>query len=179
MNLFGRRRQNRRQPRAADASSAALPAGVEAPDFALSDQNGQPVRLADFRDQPVILAFYPADWSSVCGAQMSLYNEILPLFETHDAQLLGLSVDGRWSHQAFAEHRNLRFPLLSDFEPKGEVARTYGVYDAASGTSQRALFVIDQQGVVRWSYVSPPNVNPGAHGILNALESMGEGAGEE
>jgi peroxiredoxin len=176
MNLFGKRSQNRRNSRAAGVTSAALPAGVEAPDFTLVDQDGQPVRLADFRDRPVILAFYPADWSSVCGEQMSLYNEVLPLFETHDAQLLGLSVDGRWSHRAFADHRNLRFPLLSDFEPKGEVARTYGVFDTEGGVSQRALFVVDSQGVIQWSHVSPPSVNPGANGILNALESLNEGA---
>jgi peroxiredoxin len=81
-------------------------------------------------------------------------------------------VDGIWSHRAFADNRNLRFPVLSDFEPKGAVARAYGVYDAEKGTSQRALFVIDAEGLVWWSYVSPSNVNPGADGILKALDSL-------
>ncbi|NIW42819.1 MAG: redoxin domain-containing protein, partial [candidate division Zixibacteria bacterium] len=90
------------------------------------------------RGQPVILAFYPADWSPVCSDQMSLYNEVLPLFEEYDAQLLGISVDGRWSHRAYSEDRNLNFPLLADFEPKGEISKQYGVYDYEAGLSLRA-----------------------------------------
>lgn len=120
----------------------------------------------------MILAFYPADWSPVCGDQLALYNEVLPEFQRHRAQLVGISVDGVWCHKAFAEHRKLGFPLLSDFEPKGEVARSYGVYRTAGGVSERALFVIDADGVIRWSYVSPLTVNPGADGILAALESL-------
>ena len=150
----------------------ALTAGTPAPDFSLVSGNGEQISLADLRGKAVILAFYPADWSPVCGDQMVLYNEVLPLFEEHNAQLFGISVDGRWSHQAFAENRNLNFPLLSDFEPKGEVARKYGVYDPQAGLSQRALFVIDAQGIIRWSYVSPSGINPGANGILSALESI-------
>src|SRR5205823_4606823 len=125
-----------------------------------------------FRGRPVILAFYPADWSPVCGDQMALYNEVLPEFERSGAVLLGISVDGAWCHRAFAENRNLRFKLLADFEPKGAVAKEYGVYLAEDGTSQRALFVIDEDGVIRWSYLSPININPGADGILSALESL-------
>jgi peroxiredoxin len=124
------------------------------------------------RGKPVILAFYPADWSPICGDQLVLYNEVLPLFDEHEAQLLGISVDSRWSHKAYARDRNLEFPLLSDFEPKGEVAKLYGVYDAEAGLSERALFVIDREGIIHWSYVSPPGVNPGADGILSALESI-------
>jgi len=97
---------------------------------------------------------------------------VLPLFEEHNAQLLGISVDGKWSHRAYAEDRNLNFPLLSDFEPKGEAAKKYGVYDSESGTCQRALFVIDAQGTIRWSHLSPGGINPGAEGILTALESI-------
>jgi peroxiredoxin len=118
------------------------------------------------------LVFYPADWSPVCGDQLVLYNEVLPIFEGYNAQVLGLSVDGIWCHRAFADDRNLRFPLLADFEPKGAVARLYGVYDTSEGLSQRALFVIDAEGIIRWSYVSPPDVNPGANGILDALEAL-------
>ena len=84
-------------------------------------------------------------------------------------------MDGIWSHLAFAKDRNLHFPLLSDFEPKGEVARAYHVYRAKEGTSERALYVIDAAGIVRWSYVSPVNVNPGADGILRALENLEKG----
>ncbi|GAC1446699.1 MAG: hypothetical protein NVSMB56_07860 [Pyrinomonadaceae bacterium] len=123
----------------------------------------------------MILAFYPADWSPVCGDQMAFYNEILSEFEEHDAVLLGISVDGAWCHQAFAEARNLKMHLLADFEPKGAVSKNYGVYHAARGFSERALFVIDKDGVIRWSHVSPILTNPGADGILKALESLGNG----
>jgi peroxiredoxin len=118
------------------------------------------------------MAFYPADWSPVCGDQMSLYNEVLPEFERYGAQLLGISVDGVWCHKAFHENRNLHFPLLADFEPKGDVARRYGVYRKQEGVTERALFVIDGDGRISWSYVSPITVNPGADGILNALEDL-------
>ncbi len=151
----------------------ALQSGIPAPDFALPGGPGEKVSLSDYRGRPVILAFYPADWSPVCGDQMALYNEVLTLFEEHEAQLLGISVDGIWCHQAFALDRNLRFPLLADFEPKGAVARQYGVYRRQDGVSERALFVIDRGGVIRWSYVSTPQVNPGADGILTALEALG------
>jgi peroxiredoxin len=130
------------------------------------------VSLADFRGRPVILAFYPADWSPVCGDQMALYNEVLSEFERYNAQLLGISVDGAWCHAAFARDRGLHFPLLADFEPKGAVARRYGVYREGDGFSERALFVVDGDGIVRWSYVSPVDVNPGADGILRALEAL-------
>ncbi len=152
--------------------SAALGPGAPAPDFTLSGTTDRPISLADYRGRPVVLVFYPADFSPVCGDQLVLYNEILPLFEEHGAQVLPISVDGTWCHKAFAESRKLAFPLLSDFEPKGAVARAYGVYDAEKGKSQRALFVIDGEGLIRWSYVSPANVNPGADGILHALESL-------
>jgi peroxiredoxin len=152
--------------------SSALAAGARAPDFTLPSTEGEKVSLRDFSGRPVVLIFYPADWSPVCGDQLALYNEILPLFEEYNAQVLGLSVDGLWCHKAFAEDRNLRFPLLTDFEPKGAVARAYGVYDASSGQSQRALFVIDAGGTIRWSYVSSAGVNPGADGILSSLESL-------
>jgi peroxiredoxin len=151
-----------------------LPAGTKAPDFELRSTPDQTVSLADFRGQPVILAFYPEDWSPVCSDQMTLYQELLPEFHRFNAELLGISVDGIWSHLAFARDRNLHFPLLADFEPKGEVARAYQVYRHRDGTSERALYVIDGEGVVQWSYISPVGVNPGADGILRALESLGE-----
>ena len=151
---------------------SAIRAGDPAPEFRLHSTPDQSVALSDFRGKRVILAFYPADWSPVCGDQMALYNEILSEFQKHDAILLGVSVDGSWCHLAFAHDRRLHFPLLADFEPKGDVARRYGVYRDADGTTERALFVIDRQGVVRWSYISPVGVNPGADGILSALEAL-------
>jgi peroxiredoxin len=149
-----------------------LPAGTKAPDFSLHSTPDQLVSLADFRGRPVILAFYPADWSPVCSDQMALYNEILGEFNKFEAELLGVSVDGIWCHLAFAHDRKLHFPLLADFEPKGAVARAYGVYRDHEGTTERALFVIDRDGVIRWSYCSPVGVNPGADGILRALEAL-------
>jgi peroxiredoxin len=128
--------------------------------------------LSEFRGQPVVLAFYPADWSPVCGDQMALYNEILPEFQNLGAEIMGISVDGSWCHAAFSRDRKLHFPLLADFEPKGAVAQLYGVYRKNDGHSERALFVIDAEGVIQWSYVSPMGVNPGAAGILSALESL-------
>src|SRR6187401_1096752 len=149
-----------------------LSPGAEAPYFTLRSTPDRWVTLSEFRGRPVILAFYPADWSPVCGDQMALYNEVLPEFERFDAKLIGVSVDGMWCHRAFAENRHLRFPLLADFEPKGAVARMFGAYRANDGTSERALFVIDAQGMIRWSYCSPIEINPGADGILEALETL-------
>jgi peroxiredoxin len=153
-------------------SMTPLPPGTPAPDFSLRATPDQTMSLGELKGQRVILAFYPADWSPVCGDQMALYNEILPEFRRHHATLLGISVDGVWCHHAFAEARKLHFPLLADFEPKGAVAQRYGVYRPRDGTSERALFVLDEEGVVRWSFVSPLGVNPGADGILEALESL-------
>ncbi|OLC08113.1 MAG: peroxiredoxin [Gemmatimonadetes bacterium 13_1_40CM_70_11] len=161
----------------ARAAVRPLSPGTRAPDFTLSSTPDQTVSLRDFRGRPVILAFYPADWSPVCGDQMALYNEILPEFQRYEAELLGISVDGVWSHLAFTEHRRLRFPLLADFEPKGAVARRYGVYRDGEGITERALFVIDGGGIVRWSYLSPIGVNPGADGILRALVGLGTTGG--
>ena len=148
----------------------------QAPDFTLPSAPGKTLSLSELRGRPVILVFYPADFSPVCGDQLALYNEVLPEFEKYDAQLVGISVDGPWCHGAYKQSRKLTFPLLADFEPKGEVSRRYGVYDAKSGTSQRALFVLDKDGMIRWSFVSDPAVNPGADGILDALEELHEPA---
>jgi peroxiredoxin len=152
--------------------SEALQPGEAAPDFSLKATPDQSVSRSDFRGSPLIMAFYPADWSPVCTDQMALYNEILPEFKRYGANIVGISIDHAWSHIAFAESRNLRFPLLADFHPKGEVAQHYGVYDDTIGMSERALFVLDADGVISWSYVSPIGVNPGADGILAALEAM-------
>jgi peroxiredoxin len=155
-----------------DRTTTRLEPGHPAPDFTLPDTSRQPVSLRDYRGQPVVLVFYPAAFSPVCGDQLVLYNEILSLFETHGAQLLAISVDNSWCQKTFADQRQLGFPLLSDFEPKGAVARLYGAYAEDRGVTERALFLIDGEGVIRWRHVSPPNVNPGAEGILNALENL-------
>lgn len=160
--------------------SVPLPAGTEAPDFALHSTPDQTLTLSELRGKPVILAFYPADWSPVCGDQMALYNEMLEEFGQYDAQMIGISVDGVWCHSAFAQARNLHFPLLADFEPKGAVAQSFGVYRHGDGIAERALFVLDTDGIIRWSYVSPVGMNPGADGILKALEALAEPiAGEQ
>ncbi|SDH66870.1 MULTISPECIES: redoxin domain-containing protein [Bradyrhizobium] len=152
--------------------SSILAAGTAAPDFTLRVTPDQSLTLSNLRGRPVILTFYPADWSPVCGDQVTLYNEVLPEFHKHKAELLGVSVDGVWCHAAFARDRRLHFPLLADFEPKGEVARKYGAYRANEGVCERALFVLDREGVIAWSYCSPIAVNPGADGILDALEKL-------
>jgi len=150
---------------------SVLPAGTRAPEFSLQAAPDHTVKLNDFRRKPVVLVFYPTDSSPVCGDQVALYNEMLSEFDA-GVQLFGISVDGIWCHAAFSQNRKLRFPLLADFEPKGAAARLYGVYRENDGTSERALFVIDPDGIIHWSYVSPVDVNPGAEGILSALEEL-------
>jgi len=152
--------------------SSILPAGSPAPVFSLHVTPDQKLSLSELRGKPVILAFYRADWSPVCGDQMALYNEILPEFQKFGAILVGVSVDGVWCHEAFAKDRHLQFPLAADFEPKGQVARAYGAYRDEEGICERALFVIDRKGVVDWSYLSPIAINPGADGILEALKNL-------
>ena len=159
--------------RVSPSLSSPLPPGSKAPDFTLPSTHEE-VTLSRLQGQPVILAFYPGDSTPVCGDHLSLYNEVLPLFEDFDARLLGISVDSLESHESFSAGRNLTFPLLSDSDPLGEVARRYGVFDDEKQTCERALFVIDRGGEVSWSYVSPRGVNPGADGILKALEKLPE-----
>jgi peroxiredoxin len=149
-----------------------LAQGTEAPEFTLPSTPDQRVSLSEFRGQPVILVFYPEDWSPVCSDQLAPYQELLPEFRRLNGELIGISVDGIWCHLAFAQNRNLHFPLLADFEPKGEVSRMYEAYRSSDGTSERALYLIDADGKIHWSYVSPVGVNPGADGILRALEEL-------
>jgi peroxiredoxin len=159
-----------------DYPAAALGPDTKAPDFELNSTPDQKVRLADFRGHPLIMAFYPADWSPICTDQMALYNEVMPEFRRYGADLVGISVDHAWCHIEFARQRNLHFPLLADFHPKADVGMRYGVYDDGIGMDKRALFVLDGDGTIRWSYVSPIGVNPGADGILAALEAMAPAA---
>lgn len=154
-----------------------LAAGIPAPDFTLNSTPDQQLSLSELRGRPTVLAFYPADWSPVCGDELALFNAVLPDIQELGATMLGISVDGVWCHAAFARTRNLHFPLLADFEPKGAVSRLYGAYREKEGTSERALFVVDAKGTIAWSYLSPVGVNPGADGVLRALESL-QGKGE-
>jgi peroxiredoxin len=157
----------------------ALQAGTPAPDFELNSTPDQRIALSELRGHRAVLAFYPADWSPICTDQLALYNELGEEWARHDATVLGISVDGAWCHAAYREHRHYHLTLLSDFEPKGEVARRFGVYRNRDGVSERALFVIDGEGVVRWSYVAPIGINPGADGILKALEEMDKAKSEQ
>ena len=149
-----------------------LSPGTKAPDFTLKKNPDQTLSLSELRGQPVVLVFYPADWSPVCGDELALFNEVSPEFQRYGAKVVGISVDGVWCHKAYAQARNLEFPLLADFEPKGEVSRKYGAYRAQDGFSERALFVLDGEGVIRWSYLSEVTKNPGADGVLAALEAL-------
>ena len=149
-----------------------LAIGTQAPEFALFTTPDQKIKLSELKGKKVILAFYPADWSPVCSDQMVLYNETLKLFHKENAELIGISVDSKWCHLAFSQNRKLHFPLLADFEPKGAVAKLYDVYDTPEGESKRALYVLDEDGIIRWNYLSPVGMNPGADGILDALDEM-------
>jgi peroxiredoxin len=156
-------------------SRSPLSLGAAAPQIALPAGVGQTWRLHDHRGKPVAVAFYPADWEPVSTDQLSSYNDALPQIRSMNAELVGVSVDSIWCHQAFAAHLRLRFPLLADFHPRGGAARAYRAYRPGQGMSERALFVVDAGGVIRWHYLAPPEVNPGIDGMLTALERLAQG----
>jgi peroxiredoxin len=144
--------------------------GEQAPDFTLRDQDGEKVSLSDFEGRKVMLVFYPADFSPVCGDQFSIYQEVKPQIDEKEVELVGISVDSAWAHKAFQEKLGFEFRLLSDFQPKGEVARAYGSYIDRVGTANRTLVLIDEDGKVAWTYESPnPGEFPGANVIFDAL----------
>jgi peroxiredoxin (alkyl hydroperoxide reductase subunit C) len=146
--------------------------GSPAPDFKLRDQDGEEVSLADLKGQTTVLVFYPLDFSPVCTDQLSIYQELVSDFEARGVKLYGISVDSSFAHKAFQEKLNLTFPLLADFEPKGAVAKQFGVYDDEWGSSKRALVMIDPDGLVKWAYCSPSALEiPGANLIFDALEA--------
>ena len=149
-----------------------LQKGTQAPDFELNCTPDQTLRLSDLRGNRIILAFYPADWSPVCSDEMSLYNESKKIFDRYHAEVVGISVDSKWCHMAFAKAKNIHFPLLADFEPKGAVSKMYGAYNDEKGYSMRALFIVDEEGTISWSYLSPDGINPGADIIIDELEKM-------
>jgi peroxiredoxin len=144
--------------------------GEHAPDFTLRNQDGEKVSLGDYRGRKVLLVFYPGDFSPVCGDQLSIYQEVKPEIEEKGVELLGISVDGFFAHKAFQEKLGLDTTLLSDFEPKGEVARAYGSYVEKLGFANRTLVLIGEDGKVAWTYESPhPGEFPGANVIFDAL----------
>lgn len=150
-----------------------LPAGSRAPELgAAATPDGRRLRMADQQGSPVVLLFYPGDFTPVCTNELGLFNELLPELQGFGAKVFAVSCDSLWAHLAYARELNLRIPLVSDFHPKGEVSRRFDVYRDDIGTSERALFVIDGDGVVFWSHVSPIEQNPGADGVLDALERL-------
>ncbi len=155
-----------------DEQPTPLPPGTPAPDFTLPRSQYASVSLNDVRGRRVVLAFYPADWEPVSREQLGLYQEYVSTFRSLRAEAIGISTDGIWSHVAFARETGVRFPLLADSHPKGAVTRAYGVYLERKELSSRALFVLDEQGTIRWSQAYLTPVNPGADDILRALETM-------
>ncbi len=149
-----------------------IAAGTPAPDFTLRNQDGELVSLADFRGCKVLLVFYPGDFSPICGDQLSIYQEVKPELTEKGVELVGISVDGFFSHKAFQEKLGIDTVLLSDFEPKGEVARAYGSYYAKLGFANRTLVLVDEVGVVAWAYEAPdPDQFPGPNVIFDALSA--------
>jgi peroxiredoxin len=144
--------------------------GEQAPDFTLRDQDGEDVSLADYKGRKVLLVFYPTDFSPVCSDQLSIYQEVKPELSDKGVELVGVSVDQPYAHKAFQEKLGVDTTLLSDFEPKGEVAKSYGSYLDGPGIANRTLVLIDEDGVVAWTYESPsPGEFPGANVIFDAL----------
>jgi peroxiredoxin len=149
-----------------------IAAGEPAPDFTLRDQDGEKVSLSDYKGRRVLLVFYPGDFSPVCGDQFSIYQEVKPEIAAKGVELVGISVDSFFSHKAFQEKLGFDTTLLSDFHPKGEVARAYGSYLEKLGFANRTLVLVDENGMVAWTYESPtPGEFPGANVIFDALAS--------
>jgi peroxiredoxin len=147
--------------------------GARAPEFTLPNHRGEQISLSDYRGRTVVLAFYPNDFSPVCSEQLSIYQEVLAQIRETGAELVGISTDGSWAHNAFRKQLGLEMPLLSDFHPKGEVSRAYGAYLEQWGTPNRSLVLIDEQGIVRWVHAEPtPLTIPGANLIFDALERV-------
>lgn len=146
--------------------------GEIAPAFTLRDQDGEDVSLADYKGRKVLLVFYPMDFSQVCSDQLSLYQEVKPELSEQGVELVGISVDQINAHKAFQEKLGIDTPLLADFEPKGEVAKAYGSWFGPAGFANRTLVLVDENGVVAWTYESPtPGEFPGANVIFDALAS--------
>lgn len=154
------------------AENEGLKVGAEAPDFTLPDADGEQISLSDYRGKNVLLVFYPLDWSPACSDQLSLYQSELDEFQKQDTQVLAISVDSLYSHGAWAAVRGLTFPLLADFNPKGEVSRLYNVMRSKEGFSERALYIVNRQGIITYSHVSPQL--PHIPDIYELFEKLGE-----
>ncbi len=152
--------------------SVPLPIGADAPDFTVPQTHSAHCALHRLFGRPVVLVFYPLDWEPVSRDQLVLYQKFAREFEWLGASLLGISVDHVYCHEAFARDAQLRFPLLADFQPRGRVARRYGVFRQAKGISARALFVLDQHRRIRFSQAYPDFFNPGVDDILTTLEAI-------
>jgi peroxiredoxin len=162
-----------------DAENGGLETGTKAPDFSLPDASKKMHRLSDFRGKNVILCFYPLDWSPACSDQLSLYQNELDQFAQGNAQLLCISVDSIYSHGAWAAVRGLTFPLLSDFHPKGKVAKLYNIWRETDGFSERALFVVDADGIIRYKIVAPHLDNiPDVYELLDQLKQPNMSGGK-
>jgi peroxiredoxin len=155
-----------------DRHLAPLLVGTLAPGFTLPQTHSTRCALRSLFGQPIILVFYPLDWEPLSRDQLILYQKFSHEFEQLGARLLGISVDHVYCHAAFARDAQLRFPLLADFQPRGRVARRYGVFRQAEGLSARALFVLDQHRRIRFSQAYPDFFNPGVDDILTTLETI-------
>ncbi|WP_061335425.1 peroxiredoxin [Streptomyces scabiei] len=148
----------------------AMQVGDKAPDFELKDNHGATVRLADFRgEKNVVVLFYPFAFTGVCTGELCELRDNLPKFVNDDVQLLAVSNDSIHTLRVFAEQEGLDYPLLSDFWPHGEASRAYGVFDADKGCAVRGTFIIDKEGVVRWSVV---NALPDARDLNEYLAAL-------
>ncbi len=160
-------------PAVSGVLSSGPPIGGRAPDFeAPASPDGAKLKLSHYRGSPVVLVFYPGDFTPVCTSELGIFNELLPEFEAFGAEVFGLSCDSVSAHIAYAKELNVRIPLISDFHPKGQISKSYNVYRDDIGASERALVVIDGEGLISWACVSPIETNPGADGVLEALEGL-------
>jgi peroxiredoxin len=160
-------------PPATGIQAHGLSRGTAAPELDIpATPDGNRIKLADQRGSPAVLVFYPGDFTPVCTGELGLFNELLPELQSFGAKVFAISCDSLSSHIAYSKELNLRIPLLSDFHPKGEVCRRFDVYREDIGTAERALFVLEGDGRVFWSHVSPIEINPGADGVLAALEQL-------
>jgi peroxiredoxin len=149
--------------------------GGPAPDFTLRDQFGQDVTLSSYVGRKaVLLLFYPAAFSGVCTGEMAGVRDRLDEFLTFDTEVLAISTDPVYSLRAFADADGLNFPLLSDFWPHGAVSESYEVFDAGRGSARRSSYVIDTQGVLRWSV---HNANPDGRDLAEHLRQLRAAAG--
>ena len=147
-----------------------LDVGDRAPDFELKGSDGEMHKLSDYRGQPVVLMFYPSDFSTTCTKEHGAMCDQLPVLAKSDTVVLGISVDSWHSHKAFAEAREIGYLLLSDFHPRGAVGRMYGVYDAEKGTHNRSTFVIDLDGRVAHIQNNERNEVPDMEEIVEAVK---------